>query len=209
VKRFGFVFLFLAGSVLLFAQATATINGRVVDPADAVVPNATVTVTNLGTGAVRGSVTNSEGLYSFPALTPGNYAVKVQAQGFETENRSSVELLTAATLSVDFKMTVGAVPQTVEVGAQAALVETTQSVGSESIRQEEVSALPMLNRSMAALMSLIPGSREVGGATNGQGGGNNYISVGGGNGHNFSMMVDGIDNKEHERLQLLPLSYLF
>jgi hypothetical protein len=143
VKRLEFVLcLLVVGSALVFGQATATINGRVVDPAEAVVPNATVTVTNVGTGVARDSVTNAEGLYSVPALTPGNYDVKVKAQGFETADRASVELLTGGTLSVDFKMTVGAVQQSVEVGAQAALVETSQAVGSESIRQQEVDALP-------------------------------------------------------------------
>src|ERR1700745_1461408 len=95
VKRLAFVLsLLLAGRALVFAQATATINGRVVDPADAVVPNANVTVTNLATGVARDSVTNAEGLYTVPALTPGNYGVKVQAQGFGTADKPNVELLT-------------------------------------------------------------------------------------------------------------------
>ena len=195
MKRIEFVLcLLVAGSVFVFGQATATINGRVVDPADAVVPNATVTVTNVGTGVARDSVTNAEGLYSVPALTPGNYDVKVKAQGFETADRASVELLTGGTLSVDFKMTVGTVQQTVEVGAQAALVETSQAVGSESIRQQEVDALPMLNRSMGALMTMVPGAREI--TSTGGLATNNLVSIGGGTGYNYGMVVDGMDNKE-------------
>jgi len=192
-KRLGYILaVLLSMNGLVFAQATAAINGRVVDPADAVVPNATVTITNLGTGVARDSVTNAEGLYTVPALTPGNYGVKVRAQGFETADRSSVELLTGATLSVDFKLQVGAVQQTVEVGAQTTLVETSQAVATSSIRQEEVTALPMLNRTMSSLMVLMPGTREAGGAA----GAANYISIGGGTGHNFNMLVDGMDNKE-------------
>ena len=187
---------FLAGSALVFAQATATINGRVTDPADAVVPNASVTVTNLGTGVARDSVTNAEGLYSVAALIPGNYSVKVQAPGFSAADRSNVELLTGSTLSVDFKMQVGAVQQTVEVGAQAALVETSQATQGSSIRQAEVMALPMINRSMATLMTMLPGAREMDQRTPEHGASANVISIGGGGGRNFNMLVDGIDNKE-------------
>jgi len=186
------LFLFLAGSALVFAQATASITGRVVDPADAVVPNATVTVTNLATGVARDSVTNAEGLYTVPALTPSNYGVKVQAQGFDTTQRNNVELLTAATLSVDFKLQVGSVQQTVEVGATAAAVETTQSVGSATIQQTEVDSLPMVNRSMSSLMTLLPGAREMAAGTPSR----NDVSVGGGIGDNFNTLVDGVDDKE-------------
>src|SRR6266851_4296903 len=98
------VCVLFAASLGLLAQSTASITGRIVDPADAVVPNAAVTVTNLATGVARDSVTNSEGLYTVPALTPGNYSVKVQAQGFDAVQRNNIELLTAATLSVDFKL---------------------------------------------------------------------------------------------------------
>src|ERR1700722_19620524 len=98
-KRLGYTLaVLLSMNGLVFAQATAAINGRVVDPGAAGVPNATVTITNLGTGVPRDSVTNAEGLYTVPALTPGNYGVKVQVQGFETAERANVELLTGATL---------------------------------------------------------------------------------------------------------------
>ena len=193
MTKFGsFLLLFLVGSALVFAQATASITGRVVDPADAVVPNATVTVTNLATGVARDSVTNAEGLYTVPALTPGNYSVKVQAQGFDTTQRTNIELLTAATLSVDFKLQVGSVQQTVEVGATAAVVETTQSIGTATIQQAEVDELPMVNRSLSSLMTLMPGAREVATAQASR----NAVSVGGGNGDNFNTIVDGVDDKE-------------
>jgi hypothetical protein len=202
VKRFESVLcLFVACSALVFAQATATINGRVVDPADAVVPNAGVTVTNLATGVARESTTNAEGLYSVPALTPGNYSVKVKVQGFDTADRENVELLTGSTLSVDFKMQVGAVQQSVEVGAQAALVETSQAVGSQSIRQQDVAALPMLNRSMGALMTMVPGAREI--TSTGGLATNSLVSIGGGTGYNYGMVVDGMDNKEVDNGGLL------
>jgi len=68
------ILLGVSGS--LFAQATATINGRIVDQAGAVLPGATITITEGATGVARTTVTNAEGLYSVPALSPGTYNVK-------------------------------------------------------------------------------------------------------------------------------------
>src|SRR6185369_2761295 len=67
---------------------------------------------------------------------------------------------------------------------------------SASIRQEEVVQLPMINRSMASLMTLLPGAREVGGAVSAHGNAQTYVSFSGGSGQNYNMLVDGIDNKE-------------
>src|SRR5258708_3720062 len=72
------LWLVVASSSALFAQATSTINGRAVDQAGAVLPGATVTAANTGTGVARNTVTNAEGLYSIPALDRGNYDLSVE-----------------------------------------------------------------------------------------------------------------------------------
>ena len=88
LKRVGLAFLLcLASTGPLFAQATATISGRVVDDASAVLPGVTITVTNTATGAVRDTVTNGEGLYSVPALLPGIYNVRAELTGFAPQLR--------------------------------------------------------------------------------------------------------------------------
>jgi hypothetical protein len=188
--------LFLSGSILAYAQATASINGRVVDQAGAVIPNALVTATNVASGAIRETVTNGDGLYTIPAVTPGNYDIKVQLAGFSTAEKRGVELLTGSNLAVDLQMQVGSVQQSVEVQAQAELIESTQGTIAGSIRTTEVAELPMLNRSMGALMSLVPGAREVTGSTSSHGASSNFVSFGGGAGGNYNMLVDGLDNKE-------------
>src|ERR1700687_195821 len=118
--------LFLPGGPV-FAQATATFNGRVVDQGDAILPGATVTATNARTGIVRTTVTNNEGLYNLPALDAGVYDVKVDLTGFSSSTRREVVLAVAATLTLDFKLAVGALSETVEVSGTAPLIETTQS----------------------------------------------------------------------------------
>ena len=198
-KRVGLVAcLFVSSHVSLFAQASASINGRLTDQQGAVIPNASVTVANTAAGVVRNTITNTEGLYNVPALVPGNYDIKAEAQGFTAAERKGVELLTGASLSVDLQMSLGTIQQTVSVEAQAALVESTQSTQGGSIRPTEVAELPMLNRSMAALMNLIPGAREVAGTVSAHGASSNWVSIGGGGGTNYDTLVDGIEDKEDQ-----------
>ena len=72
--------LILSASAL--AQSTATLSGIVTDPSGAVVPNAEVNVTSLATGVDRVTSTNTDGLYSFPALQPGDYKLQARSPGF-------------------------------------------------------------------------------------------------------------------------------
>ena len=84
-----------------FAQTLGTITGEVRDSTGAVVPGATVTVTNRATNATRTTASNSVGLFDFPALPPGNYRVKSELDGFRTATRD-VELQVQQTARVNF-----------------------------------------------------------------------------------------------------------
>src|SRR5262249_36938230 len=128
------IVLCLATAGSLFAQATASISGRVIDQASAVLPGGTVTVTNTATGATRDTITNEEGLYSVPALNPGVYSVRAELAGFAPQVRERVEVLTGANMAVELKLGVAAVAETITVSGQAPLVESTQAVVSSSIR---------------------------------------------------------------------------
>jgi len=189
------VFL-LCVNAFAFAQATATINGRIVDQGGAVLPGVTVTVTNMATGAARDTVTNSEGLYTVPALLAATYSVRAELSGFAPQSRNAIELLTGTSLTVDFQMSVAGIQENLTVTGAIPLVETTQSVLSSSIRQTEVAQLPMLNRSLSAMMNLLPGAREVQVTVSAHGQSSNYVSFGGGSGEHYNMLVDGLDNKE-------------
>jgi Carboxypeptidase regulatory-like domain/TonB dependent receptor len=188
----------LAAAGALFAQATATITGRMVDQAGAVLPGVTVTVTNVATGVARDTITNAEGLYNVPALEPAMYNVKAELAGFAPQVRNNVQLLIGATLTIDLQLGLASIQESVTVAGQAPLVETTQAVTSNSITQIEVQALPMLNRSISAMMNLLPGAREVAGTVSAHGFSSSFVSFGGGTGRNFNMLIDGTDNKEDE-----------
>ncbi len=117
--------LCLAG--LAFAQSsTGTIQGTVADANGAVIPNASVTVTNLGTNRAIVVTSNGEGLYSLPALDPGPYKVEVQVTNFKATTQQ-VTLQTAQVLNLEFKLQPGSTSETVEVTAEVPIVDTSTS----------------------------------------------------------------------------------
>src|SRR5690349_17255693 len=88
----------------LFAQATATINGRIVDQGGAVLPGVTITVTDSATSVSRDTITNTEGIYSVPGLVAGTYNVKAELPGFSPQARNGIVLPIGTTLTVDLQL---------------------------------------------------------------------------------------------------------
>src|SRR4051794_12374745 len=130
-RLFQMAALLCAAMGVAAAQTSGEITGEVKDPSGAIMPNASVTVTNTATNIGRSTVTNSSGVYSFPNLVPGVYQVKVTAQGFDTVLKTGVELQVQQTARLDFDLRVGQSTQTVEVSGLAALLTTeTATVGT-------------------------------------------------------------------------------
>jgi hypothetical protein len=140
----------------------------------------------------RTTKTNSDGLYSFPALAAGAYDLKAQSTGFAAATRTGINLVTDTTLTMDFQLAVAGTAQDVQVTEEAPMVETTQSHLSSNLQHAEVQELPMLNRSVSSLIALNPGVREE--TTNmnvpGTSTTHTYFNVGG-NGRNSMELVDG------------------
>src|SRR5882724_2363233 len=188
--------LFLLATTGTYAQFAGTIAGRVVDQGGAVVVSATATATNAGTGLVRTTVTNSDGLYSFAALQPGTYNVKIEMTGFAISAKNGVTLVGDSTVTADFQLGVASMSQQVEVTEAAVMVETTQSVVAGSIQASEVQNLPMLNRTFMGLVTLTPEARPAPILNSTKltfGGG---ISVGGGSGRSLVTEVVGAENRD-------------
>jgi hypothetical protein len=122
------ILLSLAGVLPLFSQTSSTaILGTVVDASGAVVANARVTLLQVQTGIKREDVTSSTGDYNFPLLDPGEYSVTVQAPGFRTQTRTGIRLELDLKARIDFHLEVGSEVQTVDVTAEAALLNTDQA----------------------------------------------------------------------------------
>jgi outer membrane receptor protein involved in Fe transport len=186
-------------AIVVSAQTSSsgTITGVVKDEKGAVVPGATVKVTNLGTNATRTAVTGSEGSYEISQLVPGDYKLEVQAQGFASyvQERVTVNVLSRVTADPELRPA-GAVAQVTITSENTALVETTKTEVSGVIDQRQMENLPVNGRSFAALATLIPGvtlapsfdptKARVG-----------TFSVGGSSGRNVNITIDGGDNKDN------------
>jgi hypothetical protein len=157
--RFLIVLAFLLSGFLAVTTNAQTINGTVsgvvTDQNDAAIPGATVTVTNVDTGATRDDETNEDGLYRISGLPVGVYSVKVVKTGFGTpEERTNVSPGTET--SVNFKLGAGPVTARVDVADSGALLEATQSQVAKVVDQQRILELPGRN-SLNGLALLNPG----------------------------------------------------
>ncbi|MBI2818574.1 MAG: TonB-dependent receptor [Acidobacteria bacterium] len=155
------VLIFVAGISAVLAQLpTATILGVVRDSSGAVVPGATVTASNTQTGQVRTAVSGGNGSYRLAALPVGNYEVRVSTAGFQTQVRSGITLTVSQEAVVNFNLEVGAVEQTVEVTAEAPLVNTTSGSLGGLVDEQSVADLPLNGRNFIDLTLLQTGVQQ-------------------------------------------------
>ncbi len=153
--------LLLVASVGFTQLPTAAILGVVKDSSGAVVPNAALTSRNLETGQTRTTTSAADGSFRLPALPVGNYEVRAEHSGFQTELRSGLTLTVAQEAVVNFTLQVGAVEQTVAVTAQAPLVETTSGTLGGMVDQQKVAELPLNGRNFMDLTLLQPGVEKT------------------------------------------------
>ena len=151
----------VSSTMLVQAQAgaAASITGRVTDPAGAVIPGAAVVAVNIATGISNSTQTTSDGIYSFPNLTPGDYNVRVPAaQSFSGAEAKGVHLDVGATRDVDFKLAVAGLATAVEVTSEARLLESTKTDLSTVINEEDVRRLPITSAPVALGVSGVNGN---------------------------------------------------
>ncbi len=134
-----------------------SIRGRVTDPAASAVPNATVTVTNTGTGYVREVESNEEGYFVIPNLPLGTYEISIKKEGFETQLRPGVVLDAGTEAVIDTQLKVGQVSTTVEVTGGAPVVEPSRVSIGRTISQAEVDNLPLTSRNPYNFVLFQPG----------------------------------------------------
>jgi hypothetical protein len=159
-------FLLLVSASILFGQGTtATVYGTVNDVSGAPVPGAKVTVTNVNTNVARNGSTGPDGTYSLTFLPLGTYRVEVDSQGFKKFEQTGVVLEVNRNARVDATLQLGSITETVEVTADAALVETTKPALGLTIENEDIENLPLVNRDVYTLLLLTPGVDTTGQAS--------------------------------------------
>jgi hypothetical protein len=151
-------FVLLACSSPTFAQGgRAEINGTVLDQAKAVLPGATVTVTDENTGLARTVVSSGDGRFVIPTLVPGTYTVKAELQGFQPFTRPGVVLNVGQELTLTLTLSLAGVQESVTVTADVPIIEPTSSRIGANITSSEIDTLPAAGRNQLSLMQIVPG----------------------------------------------------
>ncbi|MFZ0879816.1 MAG: TonB-dependent receptor [Candidatus Acidiferrales bacterium] len=194
------IFLVMTAGVA-FAQSNAgEIAGSVHDPQGAVVPGAAITITNAATGLTRNATTADNGLFRFPALPAGTYALSAEKSGFAAAKLERIEVLVDEIATVDVALALAQSTQTVTVESSVTLTDTETAHLGGVINEAQVTTLPLNGRNFAQLALLNAGvsaSGGGGGQQGGEGGVSGYSSNGQRSTSN-NFMVDGVDNNNYE-----------
>ena len=175
--------LFLSATLSFGQTATGSIGGSVADSIGGGVPGAKMTATNVASGQKLETVSNEIGIYAFPTVPTGVYTVAVEKAGFKKLNRQNLEIRIAQRLDLDLKLEVGDVMQTVDVTAEAPLLETTTSEKGQTFSPKFMNNLPLFTggiRNPRAFVSYMAGVNA--GAE---------VSISGSGGRGQEVQIDG------------------
>ncbi len=192
----------VSASLFLVAALNAqvdsgTILGTVRDNSGAIVPNATVTVRNEGTGFSQSTVTSSSGTYVLTPLKIGKYSVEVANPGFKKEVRNGLELNIQQQLVVDFSLQVGDVSTEVQVTTATPILQTESGSVGEVINSHVINDLPLNGRNYTFLARLVPGATV--GQPEGRGlNANGWFAANGTRPAQNNYLLDGIDNNTND-----------
>lgn len=194
----------IAGQSRVTAQSTfGSILGTVSDQSGAAIPGVTVTLTSLSTQVQQRGQSDSIGNYQFLNLQPSSYSVDFEKSGFDHLKRTSITVTVQAAVRVDATLQVGSVNQTVDVTAQAAIIETQPGALSQLVEGKQVQQMPLNGRNPYNLLELSPGvipqgsvvgnplGNQAGGVYTNNTGFGNY-QVGGGMANESAFYFDGV-----------------
>src|SRR5271156_3545202 len=158
-------------------ETTSAIVGQVRDTTNAVVPGATVAIANLETGLRRSAKTDDAGRFNFPQLKPGTYSVKVEAQGFESQQNDAVSSGLGQKQTIHFVLKVGQAKESIEVSSEAAILNPENANTSTTLNARALEDLPNpggdltypLQFAAGALVNTAGSGNDFVGGTNGYG----------------------------------------
>jgi hypothetical protein len=151
-------FCFAIAAAASAQTTTARISGTVTDTSGGVLPGVSVTATNTGTALTRTTTTDAAGAYVFVDLPIGTYTVKTELAGFKSGVKTGYTLNADARITVDFKLEVGSVSESVEVTAAGEMVNTTSGEVARVVDSEQVKNLALNGRNYMQLATLVPGT---------------------------------------------------
>ena len=157
-NRFSMLALILTALVALAQDPRGIILGRVTDASASPLANAAIKITNTATGLTVTTTSNETGDYRAPYLNPGTYNVEIEAPGFSKMIRSSVQVRTTETVTLDIEMKVGQVSESVEVKAETPLLNAADVSLGQVIDQRRIEELPLFAGNAMDLVHLAPGT---------------------------------------------------
>ncbi len=184
------VFLCLIAATAVAQTPTAGVTGRVTDAAGAVVPGATIKVTNLATNLIQQTVSNETGDFLLPYLNPASHTLEATAAGFRTYRLENFALAVGQTLRVDIRLEVGAATETVNITDTPTALNTETGTRGEVTTAAEIAELPLDGRNFSDLALLTGGVIPRGD------GGDGSFAVNGGRGDNTGFLLDGMNNTQ-------------
>jgi hypothetical protein len=187
------VALALSSGAARAQENSAEIRGRALDAQEAVLPGVTITATNQATGIFREAVTNADGTYFIPALTPGLYEIAAELNGFKRYSQRDVRLDLGRTATLDVRMELGALTETVNVSAATPLVDLTSKEIGGNVTNQEVTMLPSVNGNFVGMVALLPG---IVSNISTESFGSDAVSVNGMDSRNNNFMLDGANNND-------------
>ncbi|MBB5058686.1 outer membrane receptor protein involved in Fe transport [Granulicella aggregans] len=189
VATLGLLIALFAWTVTATAQTyRGGVNGTVTDNSGAVIPNATVTITNVDTGAVKTAPSTSAGEFLFQDLPLGTYSVVVSSPGFSTVKTDKVNVSAGVIFTLPVKLSISSSATTIEVEASAIALDTTSTVQNTVIDSKTVEDIPLNGRDFTQMIALTPG---FGGYSGG-----GFGSLNGTRANQVNWQIDGVDNND-------------
>ena len=169
----------------------SALQGRVVDAQQAVLPGVAIVVTNQDNGTFRETVSGPDGAYFVPGLQPGRYRITADLQGFKKLAREDVVLLLGSTQTVELRLDVGGVAETVTVTEEAPPVDLTSARVGGNVGSRELLDLPSPTRNFISFVAMVPGVQ-----LNPSAEGSDSISVNGQSSNQVTFVLDGGNNTD-------------
>ncbi len=180
----------------VFAQSyLGGVRGMVQDPAKASIATAKVTLTNQGTNVVRSELSNASGEFVFSQLDPGTYTLAAEAPGFRKSERHGIIVSTQEFLTLDLKLEVGAVTESVQVTEEIPPLESSNASQGQVLDNQKLSDLPNLGRNPFMLSKIVPNVIPVGNPAYNRmedQSGSSSISIAGGPVRGNNYLIDGV-----------------
>lgn len=194
----GLVVVALLSSTAVAQTVTGTVGGIVTDPNGAVIPGATVTLVSEQKGDTRTDTTNDSGRFSFQAVQPGVYSLRVEHKGFQTLEQKSVVLSANESLALgELKLQTGQVAETVTVTSEGTIVEKESSDLTARLTSDQISLISTKGRDITSLLRLLPGtSNENDIEAVGEGFGTDLPIISGQRGRSTVSTIDGLNASE-------------